>query len=70
MSYTGVTQTDLLRFSALYNGLSGATVYGKITPAAPKYFREGYQNDVRTGSHKKDGIFAEYLKVLKRELGK
>jgi hypothetical protein len=59
-----------LRFSALYNGLSGATVYGAITPASPKYFREGYENDVRTGESKKDGIFAEYLKVLKWELEK
>ncbi|MDR2540555.1 MAG: hypothetical protein LBD11_01935 [Candidatus Peribacteria bacterium] len=69
MGYTGATQTDLLRFSALYNGLSGATVYGKITPASPKYFREGYENDVWTGTHKKDGIFAEYLKIIKWELG-
>ena len=68
LSYTGASYTDLLRFAALYNGLSGGTVYGEITPTAPKYFFEGYENDIRTGEHKKDGIFAKYLKVLEWEL--
>jgi hypothetical protein len=68
LNYTGATQTDLLRFAALYNGMSGATVYGEITPAAPKYFREGYKTDIWTGESKKDGIFAEYLKLLQREV--
>ncbi|MDR0608169.1 MAG: hypothetical protein LBG52_07730 [Candidatus Peribacteria bacterium] len=67
LSYTGATQKDLLRFSALYNGISGASVYGDITPAAPKYFREGYKTDVWTGESKKDGMFAEYLKVVQWE---
>jgi hypothetical protein len=53
LSYTGANITDLLRFAALYNGLSGATVYGEITPAAPKYFWEGYTTDQRTGENKK-----------------
>jgi hypothetical protein len=42
-----------LRFAALYNGLSGATVYGEISPAAPKYFFEGYTNTTRSGENKK-----------------
>jgi hypothetical protein len=53
LSYTGASYTDLLRFAALYNGLSGFTVYGEISPAAPKYFFEGYSNTIRTGESKK-----------------
>jgi hypothetical protein len=53
VSYTGASYTDLLRFAALYNGLSGSTVYGEIAPAAPKYFFEGYATDVWTGESKK-----------------
>jgi hypothetical protein len=34
--------------------LSGATVYGEIAPAAPKYFFEGYANETWTGESKKD----------------
>ena len=53
LSYDNASQRDLLRFAALYNGLSGSTVYGEIAPAAPKYFWEGYENDVWTGESKK-----------------
>jgi hypothetical protein len=53
LGYTGASQTDIVRFAALYNGLSGATIYGEITPAAPKYLYEGYANEVWTGESKK-----------------
>ncbi|MDD2537222.1 MAG: hypothetical protein PHU61_01875 [Candidatus Absconditabacteria bacterium] len=68
LSYTGASYTDLWRFAALYNGLSGATVYGEISPAAPKYFFEGYENEVRSGSSTRYGLFPKYLKILEREL--
>ena len=68
LSYREASQTDLLRFAALYNGLSGGTVYGEIAPAAPKYFYEGYANEVWTGESRKDWIFPMYLKVLEWEL--
>lgn len=35
LSYHEFSHADLLKFAALYNGLSGATVYGDIKPAAP-----------------------------------
>ena len=69
LGYTGASYTDLWRFSALYNGLSWGTVYGEISPTAPKYFLEGYENDIRDGEHKKDWIFSMYLKMLEWELG-
>lgn len=68
LSYTGASYTDLLRFAALYNGLSWGTVYGEISPAAPKYFFEGYQTDQRSGESKKFWIFPKYLKLIEREL--
>ncbi|GHW02628.1 hypothetical protein AGMMS50249_4140 [candidate division SR1 bacterium] len=68
LAYTGASLVDLLRFSALYNGLSGSTVYGDIQPAQPKYFREGYSNSIWTGEVKKDGILSTYIKALQWEL--
>ena len=40
LSYKNFSTGDLLKFSALYNGLSGSSVSGDILPAAPKYFYE------------------------------
>lgn len=68
LSYTGASLEDLLKFSALYNGLSGASVYGEIRPAAPKYFWEGYRNEAWTGTSQREGILSLYLKVAQREL--
>lgn len=64
LSYTGATYQDLIKFAALYNGLDNGTVVGDIMPKSLKYLFEGYQTDLWTGDHKKNGIFAQYLKVL------
>ena len=33
-------------------------------PKSLKYFFEGYKSELWTGESKKNGIFAQYLKVL------
>lgn len=68
LSYTGASLVDLLRFSALYNWLSWASVYWDIQPAAPKYFWEWYKNTIRTGNTQKDGILSAFIKASQREL--
>ncbi|MBQ7074587.1 hypothetical protein IJM86_06160 [bacterium] len=40
LSYTGATYEDLIRFSALYNGLDKGTVVGDVMPKSLKYFFE------------------------------
>lgn len=66
LSYQELSQKDLLKFAALYNGLSGGTVYGDIQPAAPRYFRDKMQTDYADA--KRNGLFAQVLRVLEREV--
>ena len=64
LSYTGATYEDLIKFAALYNWLDNGTVVGDVMPKSLKYFFEGYKSELWTGESKKNGIFAQYLKVL------
>lgn len=42
LSYTGLNFTGIVRHGALYNSLSGKTVYGDIQPTRPEYVFDGY----------------------------
>lgn len=42
LSYEDFDLTGVVRFGALYNSLSGNTVYGNILPKRPGYVRDGY----------------------------
>ena len=66
LSYKNFSTGDLLKFSALYNGLSGSSVSGDILPAAPKYFYEKMPWSFENG--KKNGLFLQFLRVIEREL--
>lgn len=66
LSYKNIAYWDLVKFAGLYNGLSGATVYGEIWPAAPKYFFEKMPGEFEKG--KKNGLFLQLLRVLEWEL--
>lgn len=66
LSYDQRDYTALYRFAALYNGLSGATVYGEIAPAAPKYFFENYAGEFEEGV--RNGLFPQFLKVIEWEI--
>ena len=68
LTYTHATFADLLKFSALYNGLDNGEIKGDILPKSLKYFFEGYDSEYWTGESKKFWIFAQYLKVLEREV--
>ena len=66
LTYDQVNYEDLLKFSALYNGLSWGMVYGDILPAAPRYFWEKIPWEFEIA--KRNGLFGQVLKVLEREL--
>lgn len=66
LSYDEVNYSDLLKYAALYNGLSGGTVYGEILPAAPRYFWEKMPGEFSLA--KRNGLFAQVLRVLEREV--
>lgn len=68
LRYDQVNYPDLLKFAALYNGLSWATVYGEILPAAPRYFWEKMPWDFVLA--KRNGLFAQVLRVLEWETQK
>lgn len=66
LSYQNFNYGDLLKFAGLYNGLSGATVYGDIAPAAPRYFFEKMPGEYENG--KRNGLFLHFLRALEREI--
>lgn len=66
LSYDEVNYPDLLKYAALYNGLSGGTVYGEILPAAPGYFWQKMSGEYAQA--KRNGLFAQFLRVLEREV--
>ncbi len=66
LNYKNFNYGDLLKFAGLYNGLSGGTVYGEIGPAAPRYFFEKMPWEFESG--KRNGLFAQFLRVIEREL--
>lgn len=66
LSYTGLSFTGIVRHGALYNSLSGKTVYGDIQPARPNYVFDGY-TDAYSGS-KRYGLLPKTLILLQREL--
>lgn len=68
LSYENLSYDDVYKFAALYNGLSGATVYGDIAPAAPKYFFEKMPGEFEKG--KRNGLWLQTLRALERELNK
>ncbi|EKD25337.1 MAG: hypothetical protein ACD_80C00084G0023 [uncultured bacterium (gcode 4)] len=66
LSYTWYDFTWIVRFGALYNSLSGNTVYGNILPKSPKYVFDGYW-EAYSGALKY-GILPKFLKTLDWEL--
>ncbi|MBP7062328.1 hypothetical protein KA037_02240 [Patescibacteria group bacterium] len=66
LSYTGLNFTGIVRHGALYNSLSGKTVYGEIQPARPNYVFDGY-GEAYSGS-KRYGLMPKTLILLDREL--
>ena len=66
LTYTGLTFTGIVRHGALYNSLSGKTVYGDIQPARPNYVFDGY-TQAYSGS-KRYGLLPKTILVLQREL--
>lgn len=68
LAYDDVNYSDLLKFAALYNGLSWGTVYGEVLPAAPRYFWEKMPWDFVLA--RRNGLFAQVLRVLEWETQK
>ena len=66
LSYTGFDLTGVVRFGALYNSLSGNTVYGNILPKRPWYVRDGYGEEYSWAI--RYGIFPKMIKSLEREM--
>lgn len=66
LTYTGLNFTGIVRHGALYNSLSGKTVYGDIQPARPNYVFDGY-TDAYSGS-KRYGLMPKTIMLLQREL--
>jgi len=66
LHYTGLTLSGIVRHGALYNGLSGYTVYGDISPLNPRYVWDNYGQDF-SGSVR-NGIAVQTLKMLEWEL--
>lgn len=66
LDYETVTFTGVLRHTALYNGLSGGTVYGEVEPGRPQYFWANY-GDEYTG-FARNGMWATTLKVMQWEI--
>jgi len=65
VAYASWTKTGLVRHAALYNGLSGATVFGDIQPAAPWYAYDRF-NEAFSGSFR-DGVLTTFTKAAARE---
>lgn len=63
MSYQYIDYTGVVKFGALYNGLSGANVRGDISPASVNYVF-GKLNDQYSGAVK-DGLLVRVMKVMK-----
>ncbi|NOZ43981.1 MAG: hypothetical protein GXP45_02370 [bacterium] len=66
LSYTGLTLTGIVRHAALYNGLSGYTVYGDAQPLNPHYLWDNYGEEY--SGAQRFGLFPQTLRVLKWEL--
>lgn len=66
LSYQNFTHADLLKFAALYNGLSWGTVYGDIKPAAPGYYWSRLPG--AWANAKRNGLLAQVLKIVEWEL--
>lgn len=66
LSYTGVDYTGIVRHWALYNGLSGYTVYGDAKPMKPSYVFDGYEWEFADSL--RFGILPKTIKILDREL--
>jgi len=62
ISYTNFDMTGLVRHGALYNWLSGNTIYGNITPMNPKYVRDNYWTEYSWAT--RDWIVSKFLKIL------
>lgn len=62
LSYGSLDMDSIIKYGALYNGLSGATVKGNIQPGAPDYVfgKFGPENQ----QARKDGLVMRILKVL------
>lgn len=65
LSYTGFTLTGIVRHGALYNSLSGKTVYGDIQPMRPWYVFDGY-GEAFSGA-KRYGTLPKFVQSLQRE---
>ena len=66
LAYDAYSYTGILRHGALYNSLSGGTVYGEIQPTAPGYVFDNY-GEAYSGKLR-DGIMATFIKTLEWEL--
>ena len=53
---------SLIKYGALYNGLSGAVIKGDIQPAASAYVYGKFGSENQSAN--KDGILMRVLKVL------
>jgi hypothetical protein len=63
MSYRHIDYDSIIKFGALYNGLSWATVKWNILPAAPNYVFWKLTDQYSWSS--KDGLLVRVMKVLK-----
>lgn len=66
LSYTGFDLTGVVRFGALYNSLSGNTVYWNILPKRPWYVWDGYGEEYSWAV--RYGVFSKMIKSLEREI--
>jgi len=66
LSYNTFDMTGLVKFSALYNSLSGNTVYGHILPKNPNYAWDGYGAEFSGAT--RYGVIPKFIKLLDWEL--
>lgn len=62
LSYTTLDMDSIIKYGALYNGLSGSTVKGNIQPANTSYVFGKFGSENQSAN--KDGIIMRMLKVL------
>ncbi|USN56657.1 MAG: hypothetical protein H6766_06605 [Candidatus Peribacteria bacterium] len=68
LDYTHISYDDIIKHGALYNGLSGSTIYGDIAPANPHYVFDNYDyTDDSDDDYKasRDGLLPITIKTAK-----
>jgi hypothetical protein len=62
LDYTTISYDDIVKHGALYNSLSGGTIYGDIAPANPYYVFNNFSEDYAEGN--RDGLLTVAIKTM------